>query len=310
MFDYPPARRTQTVESFSSTTVDSDSICQVRVPNPYDWLEDVSSDETREFVAVQNAALGGYLSTDTSNRSAKNSLTTLLQSLVQGEVINQAPQSAGQYYLLRVSGCGLSFPVTFKIGKQDLQIFLQSSGSTNSSFSTQKPLQVFHDEGDEDGALLSSGVSKSGKYWAYCTSVKGSDWGVIRVKEIETGQVLPDEICNTKFNNTIKPISWLRDLGFFYQSWLAFGKQDARPQLRYHALGTSQADDKVIYEDPAHPGYCFCLRVSDDEGFAFLSIYSAGHTCQIRAARISNPGHHPKLDFNYKVCDNFDYKWE
>jgi hypothetical protein len=100
MFEYLPARRSQTVESFSSTTADSDSISQVRVPNPYDWLEDISSDETREFVAAQNAALDRYLSTDTSGSSAKNSFMTLLQSLVQGEVVNQAPQSAGTYYLL------------------------------------------------------------------------------------------------------------------------------------------------------------------------------------------------------------------
>ncbi|KFY80350.1 hypothetical protein V499_00786 [Pseudogymnoascus sp. VKM F-103] len=310
MFEYLPARRSQTVESFSSTTADSDSISQVRVPNPYDWLEDISSDETREFVAAQNAALDRYLSTDTSGSSAKNSFMTLLQSLVQGEVVNQAPQSAGKYYLLRVSGCGRAFPVTVKIWKQDLQTFLQFPGSTSNSFSPHKPPQVFHDESDEGGTLLSSGVSKGGKYWAYSTSVKGSDWGVIRVKEIETGRVFPDEICDTKFNNITKPISWWGDLGFFYQFWQSCTEHNAKPQLRYHALGTSQADDRVIHEDNAHPGYCFWLQVSDDERFAFLSIYSAGQTCQIRAARISNLGDQPKLDFNTEVCDNFDYKWE
>jgi prolyl oligopeptidase len=308
MFEYPHARRSQTVESFNSTTADSDSISQVWVPNPYDWLEDVSSDETREFVAARNATLDGYLSADTSGASAKNRLMTLLQTLVQGEVVSMAPQSAGQYYLLRVSGCGRAFPVTVKIGKQDLQTFLQSSGSTNTSLSTQTPLDVFHDESDNGCTLLTSGVSKSGKYWAYSTSVKGSDWGVIRVKETETGRVFRDEICDTKFNNTIKPISWWGDLGFFYQSWQLCAEQNTRPQLRYHALGTCQADDKVIYEDNAHPGYCFWLQVSDDEQIAFLSIYSAGQTCQVRAARISNLEEQP--NFNTEVCNSFDYKWE
>ena len=310
MFEYPPARRSQTAESFSSTTADSDSISQVRVPNPYDWLEDVDSDATRQFVAVQNAALDNYLSADSSGPSAKGSLMALLQSLVQGEVVSQCPQSAGLYYLLRVSGCGRAFPVTVKITKKDLQTYLQSTSSTSTSLSIQKPLQVFHDEGDEGGTLLASGASKSGKYWAYSTSVKGSDWGVIRVKEIETGQVLLDEIRDTKFNNDIKPISWLGDLGFFYQFWQLVDDPGARPQLRYHALGTSQSDDKVIYEDNANPGYCFFLQVSDDEGFAFLQIYGAGQTYQIRAARIDNPGDHPKLDFDTELCDNFDYKWE
>lgn len=163
MFKYPHARRSHTVESFSSTTADSDSISQVWVPNPYDWLEDVSSDETCEFVAARNANLDDYLSADTSGASARKSLMTLLQSLVQGEMVNLAPQSAGQYYLLRVSGCGRAFPVTVKIGKQDLQTFLQSSG-TNTSLSTQTPLYVFYDKGNKGCTLLLSGVSKSGKY--------------------------------------------------------------------------------------------------------------------------------------------------
>lgn len=310
MFEYPPARRSQTVDSFGSSTAGSDSISQVLVPNPYEWLEDSSSDETREFVAAQNAAFDSHLSTDTYGPSTKNSLMTLLQSLVQGEVVSQIPQSAGQYYLLRVSGRGRAFPVTVKIGKQDLQTYLQSSGLTNTCLSAQNSLQMFHDEGDEGATLLSSGVSKSGKYWAYSTSVKGSDWGVIRVKEIETGRVLPDTICDAKFNTTIKPISWWGDLGFFYQFWQLRGEPTARPQLRYHALGTSQADDKVIYQDNAHPGYCFWLQVSVDEGFAFLSIYSAGQTCQIRAARMTDANDQPKLDFNTEVCGNFDYQWE
>jgi prolyl oligopeptidase len=309
MFEYPPARRSRTVESFNSTTDESDSITQVQVPNPYEWLEDVGSDESREFVATENEALDDYLYADTSGPSTKNSLMTLLHSLVQGEIVSLAPQPAGQYYLLRVSGCGRAFPITVRIRKQDLQTFLASQGSANTSLSTQKLVQVFHDEGHEGGSLLSSGVSKSGKYWAYSTSVKGSDWGVIRVKETETSRLLLDEICDTKFNNIIKPISWWGDLGFFYQSWPLSGEQNARPQLRYHALGTSQAEDKVIYEDKAHPGYCFWLQISD-QGFAFLSIYNAGQTCQIRAARITNPCDQPKLDFNIELCDNFDYKWE
>jgi prolyl oligopeptidase len=78
----------------------------------------------------------------------------------------------------------------------------------------------FHDEAASGaGKLLSSGVSGSGKYWAYCTSVEGPDWGIIRVKEVETGRELQEEIRDTKFNNSRKPITWLGNSGFFYQFW-------------------------------------------------------------------------------------------
>ncbi|KAK5991738.1 Prolyl oligopeptidase A-like protein [Cladobotryum mycophilum] len=317
MYKYPPTQRSATVESFSTTgnegsITNSVSVSEVLVPNPYDWLEDRQNDETCEFVTTQNAILDSYLSADTSSPEIKTNLMTILQSLVQGEVISQVPQSAGLYYLLRVPGCGRAFPITVKVKKDDLSSFLEHSSSAETTLSAPKSPQVLHDESDDGGGnLLSSGVSKSGKYWAYSTSVHGSDWGVIKVKDTETGHVLQDKIRDTKFNNAIKPITWWGDLGFFYQYWQSCGgKQKAKPQLRYHALGTSQTEDTLMYEDDSDSGYCFWLRLSEDGGFAFLSIYGAGQTCQVLASRIRNQDDRPDLDFTIRVCDSFDYRWE
>ena len=43
-------------------------------------------------------------------------------------------------------------------------------------------------------------------------------------------------------------------------------------QVYYHKLGTQQADDKLIYDDPASKGIQLSASVSSDDRFLILDI--------------------------------------
>jgi prolyl oligopeptidase len=291
--EYPRARRSNATQSFQSA---KNGV--VQVPNPYDWLDNPNGEETQAFMAAQNALLDQYLM-DPALEKPKNKLIGLLQS-------------AASYYLLRVGGRGHEHFVTFKVRKERIREFLQTSEHGHKH--SISALTIFHDEADEGQVMIASGVSGSGKYWAYNTSVQGSDWGVIRVKDVETAQTLPDEVHDSKVNTTISaPIIWLGDRGFFYQYWKKQGQGRANPQIRFHVIGQPQEEDEIIYEDTAHPGYCFSSTVSDDGALVFLHVYAFRRTSQVRAARVpaaDDSSRRLNLNFDIDVSDDFSYQWE
>lgn len=62
-------------------------------------------------------------------------------------------------------------------------------------------------------AIMVYSFSEDAKWFAYALSDAGSDWMRIRIKNVETGEHLPETLTKVKFTG----ISWTHDnLGFFY----------------------------------------------------------------------------------------------
>ena len=101
----------------------------------------------------------------------------------------------------------------------------------------------------EDGttALQQAEFSEDGKQLAYIVCEKGSDWGKIKLKSVETDQILEDELENVKFSC----LSWTHDhKGIFYNQFPKSLKSDGTSiekneyqQLFYHKIGTKQSED-------------------------------------------------------------------
>jgi len=110
--------------------------------------------------------------------------------------------------------------------------------------------------------------SKDGRYLAYSTSKGGSDWRTILVKDLQTGQMLPDQIEWVKFSG----ISWQGN-GFYYTRFpepaegAALTAANKFGAVYFHELGTEQSADKLVYNDKAHPDRSFGASTTDDERF-------------------------------------------
>lgn len=312
---YPAARRSSAVDVFHSAKNRA-----VQVPNPYDWLEDPSGQETQDFVAAQNVAFQEFLE-DPALQGPRADLAGHLRAMHGVAAVTNVPYAVGEEYFFRVAGRGREFPVTYRARKGDFSgLFPRRLGTASNSGGDgpRELLEVFHDDGMGGGVLISSGFSATGAYWAYNTSVNGSDWGVVRVKDTKTSETLSDEVHHTKFTTTMAtPISWLGDRGFFYQYWPGGPEKPGNAQLRFHVVGTSQERDEIVYQDDANSGHTFKASVSQDASLVFLQIYRAGRTSQVWAARVSPSTNcrakslqNLELKFDIKFCDNSDSEWE
>ncbi len=242
-YNYPETRKDNVVDEYFGT----------KVQDPYRWLENDSSQETKDWVKKQNNVTFDFINKIPFRNKIKEKFT---------QIYNYARYSVpfkrgGNYFFFKNDG----------LQNQDV-LFIQKSLD-------DKPTIILNpNELSKDGtvALSSLGVSEDGRYLGYSVSKGGSDWQEIFVKDIKTNKLTDDHILDVKFSN----ISWYND-GFFYSRYPSPKKSEALSaanqfqKIYYHKLGTSQDKDVLIYKNDEHPNYMYDVKVSDDKKYIFLN---------------------------------------
>jgi prolyl oligopeptidase len=146
-----------------------------------------------------------------------------------------------------------------------------------------------------DGTTRVAGLTFDGqaRYIAYMVSHAGSDWQQIRVLDLASRTTLSDTVDWVK----VSAIAWQGD-GFYYSRYPepaagegAFSSKNEDHQVYYHALGTSQADDRLIYRDAEHPQRFHILGTTEDERFAVLEISDRGQGKDGNAVLVQDARH-------------------
>ena len=129
-------------------------------------------------------------------------------------------------------------------------------------------------------------VSNNGRLMAYSTDTTGAERFTLRVKGLDTGELLGEVIENTSGN----PV-WPADDGSFFYTVV---DDNWRPyQVRRHVLGTPVADDTVVYEE-SDPG--FFVAVSSTSSKRYVVISSGDHvTAEVYVVPADAPASDPLL---------------
>jgi prolyl oligopeptidase len=237
---YPPTRRTDLVEEWFGE----------RVADPYRWLEnDARSDsEVAAWMAAQDRAARDYLATLPTRDAFSARLTALFN-----HARLTVPQKRGdRYFFTRNAGLDNHAVLILREGLRGPERVLIDPNA----WSTQGTTAMAEWAPSEDGALL-----------AYSVQEGGSDWRRIRVLDVATGALLDDDIEWARFTS----IAWARDgSGFFYSRFPA--PEGAAPSaapvgghaVHFHALGTPQAQDRIVHATPQQPHLVHIASVTED----------------------------------------------
>ena len=227
----------------------------IKVEDPYAWLEDDNSEETKAWVQAQNKVTFEYLASIPIREKIKKRLEELWNYPRYS-----SPFKKQQYYYFFKND-----------GLQNQSVMYRQLGITG------KP-QVFLDPNklNKEGiaALGGTSFSKNGKYFAYSVAVAGSDWQEVFVMETATKKLLTDKIQWTKFSG----YSWNGDEGFYYSGYdepdekSKLSKQNQNMKVYYHKMGTKQSEDRLVYEDKAHPLRYQGASLTEDGRFLILGI--------------------------------------
>ena len=124
-------------------------------------------------------------------------------------------------------------------------------------------------------ALAGTAVSDDGKYLAYGVAEAGSDWNTWKVRSVDTGKDLPDDLHWVKFSGA----SWTKDgKGFFYSRYdepepgAELKDVNLDQKIYYHKLGTPQAEDVLVYERQDQPEWGLHGAVTDDGRYLVIGV--------------------------------------
>ncbi|KAJ9632835.1 hypothetical protein H2204_007565 [Knufia peltigerae] len=280
----------------------------VSLADPYHWMTDVTSPETQAFIEAESEATTEYLD-DPKLEATRRRLQQKLLSMWELSAVRELPKRLPNGdYIVRVAGRASEHPRSYQTNTDAI---------VNCKTPEHDPA-IFFDELSGGGAIMASSLSKTSRYWAFLTSTDGSDWGVVRFKDVNSGNILEDELVDVKLAH--KPssiINWLGDQGVFYLHCPRdFAEDDGTPvppTLRFHRIGAKQGADEAVYRDSSQPLQTFKAEVSLDGEYVFLDIYDKSRSGTVSAAPVNGatePSDKLNLQFSTRVSCGVEAEWD
>ena len=261
---YPTTRTVDVVDDYHGT----------KVADPYRWMEDLNAPDLKTWIAQQNALTESYLKTLPMRAHFQRRIFRLwdfrktnLPAVEGGRLfyrMNTGTQQQSPLYMRE----GIDGPATLLI---DPNILWPEATTSLAEFSPSP-----------DARLL-----------AYTTAEGGADWQTVRLRNLSTGQDLPDEVHWVRFSN----LSWTKDAkGFFYSRYpepapgKALSAELVGHALYYHSVGTPQTQDRLVFEYPEHPRWFVTAGLTEDGRYLLVSTSKgADNANRLYLADLRNP---------------------
>lgn len=261
------------------------------VADPYRWLEDDRSEDTKSWVKAQNEVTFKYL----ENIPFRGKVHSRMNDLWNYPRLTAPWWSNGFYYYYRNTGMQNQNVLFRRQGLKGLEEmvldpnFMSPDGTTSLKFYS---------------------VSNDGSYAGYGISKAGSDWTEIKVLETKTGRELAETIKWVKFSG----LAWFKD-GFYYSRYDAtrpgeeYAGKNEYHKVYFHKTGSPQSSDVLIYQDTKTPLRNFSASVSKDEQYLFISSSKASSGNDLRVRNLYEKDSSFKIiaegfENSYSVIDN------
>lgn len=213
------------------------------IADPYRWLENVDSAETAAWVRDQAAHAEQWLAQLPSRAEIREQLTAIWDR----ETFSAPTRHGANWFQWRNSGLQAQ-PVLYVGATPDQLDRVLLDPNTLAA--------------DGTTAVSDSSLSHDGTLLAWATSEAGSDWMRWRVRQVSSGaDVLlegdsVDIVERAKFGTAV----WQPDnAGYYYTTPAAYPPGEdlvegqAPLQVRFHALGTRDSNDTLVYAAPEEP---------------------------------------------------------
>jgi prolyl oligopeptidase len=265
---YPPTRKDATTDTYFGT----------RVADPYRWLEDQNSPEVARWVDAENKVSYDYL----ARIPLRDGFRAELTKLFNVPRVSVPSRVAGKLYFSKNTGLQ-NQSVVFEQGAAGAPRLLLDPNKISPDGST---------------ALSGYTVSPDGRYLAYSLSVGGSDWREIHLRHLRDLSPVADTVHWVRFSG----VAWTNDgKGFFYTRYPTPNRDSVltAPALNgkicYHVVGTSDSQDRVIYQRPDRPDWYLGAGVSDDGRFLSITLNHGTEPNNLLYVADLKSGTHPEV---------------
>ena len=246
--NYPETRRDNIVEDHFGE----------QIADPYRWLEaDVrNAPEVADWVARENAVTESYL----AGLTQRGHFAERIRAFMDFERFGLPVKAGKRYFYTRNTGL-----------QPQAQLFVRKG------LGGDPKLLIDPNAWAKDGATALDAwePSDNGHYLLYSVQDGGTDWRILRVLDVKTGETLDDEVRWAKFT----ALAWVGEEGFLYSRFpapedgAAFQSLNYNQAVYFHRLGTSQDQDELVYATPDHPDHGHSAQVTQDGRLAVITSH-------------------------------------
>ena len=227
----PPKTRVENV---------SDAYGKTTVVDPYRWLEDQESKETREWIEAQDRCTEAVL----SKLPGRDSIAKRLTELFHVDTYGLPKEFGGRYFFSK------------QLAGQDLAGIYVRRGANGKDELLIDPLPW---SADHFASAVMMTVSRDGKLLAYGRRVGGQDEVTVHIVDVDSHRELPDVLPRADYGS----VEITNDHSAIY-----YAKVEANgPRAYYHKMGTDTAQDKLIFGEKLDKEKELALEISDDNRF-------------------------------------------
>ena len=252
----PPVTRTDNVK---------ETLHGVELTDPYRWLEDQNSPETRKWIDAENE----YTQSLIGHLPGRDAIEKRLNELLKVDSVGTPIERGGKYFFSK------------RLANQDLSILYVRNGLTGADEVLVDPHPMSADHSTSVGL---ADVSDDGTVLAYNVREGGKDETSVRFMDVATRKDLADALPAARyFGVSMKPDK----SGFYYTRMDKEG-----PRVRYHAMGTDPAKDKEIFGQGYGPEKIIYCGLSEDGRYlAIVVLYgSAADRTEIYLQDVAKQG--------------------
>lgn len=216
----------------------------VEVVDPYRWLEDQESPETRAWIEAENQ----YTQSLLGSWPGREPLKQRLIALIRTDRIGTPIVRQGRYFFFK------------RLANQDLSVLYMRRGLRGKDEVLIDPHPM---SADHTTSVSLEDVSDDGHLVAYGVREGGQDEVTVRLLDVDKRKDLADQLPKGRyFDVQLKPDR----TGCYYSRLEAAG-----PRVYYHAFGADPAQDKEIFGQGYGPEKIISLEMS--EGGRYLIIH-------------------------------------
>ncbi|MGK5680288.1 S9 family peptidase [Actinoplanes sp. URMC 104] len=250
------------------------------VVDEYSWLADKENPETIAYLKAENA----WTDRATAHLGElRDRVFNEIRSRTQ-ETDLSVPSRKGAYWYYTRTEEGKQYGIHCRVPVR--------AGETDPPSTTDQPgEEVLLDgnalaEGKEFFALGTFDVSVDGNWLAYSTDFTGDERFTLRVKDLRTGEVLPDEVPDTSYGS-----AWSADgSALFYitvdEAWRPY-------RVWRHTIGRPATDDVIVFEEPDER-FWVGVGLTRSEKFVVIDA-SSKVTSEVRVIPAETPAAEPIL---------------
>ena len=229
----------------------------MEIIDPYQWLEDQQSPETREWIDAQNKHTGEIL----DSLSGRHSLEQRLTELMKIDTVEIPIERNGRYFFARREASQEQFVIYVRNGSQ----------GTDQVLVDPHPMSPYR-----TASVQLLDVSKDGRLLAYGVRKGGEDENSVRFLHVDIRELLSDQLPKGRYSGgvSLQP----NKKGLYYAR---HGEEGSR--VRYHAFGTDTEKDTEIFGKGYGPEKWISVDLSEDGRYLLIHIWhgAAGDQTEI-----------------------------